>query len=522
MIKSHILVKFNLIILFIHSIAFGQIIIPGGIESEIIKDEILFNSDNKHIFKESIICPDSLNYNLPFLKTLSQKPFQFFSPEFRTTFNSAYPRGYNDGVIWKGRGITSEMHLGAYGKLGAIHYSFIPAIYFSENRSYQLPPYVNRNPYNYQFRTGGGIDWVQRYGPKSFFRFNLGQSEIRIIKNKFTAGISNQNFSLGPLIQNPILLSKNSPGFPHLDIGSIKPFEIWPGKKFGKINGRFFMGILRESQYFDENPDNDLRFINGFNIEYELPFLHGFNVGANRVLYKNTEYFEFNDLFSAINKIREGADTLNDLFDQMASLYVDWFIQEVNMRLYFEYAKNDFTGSRSILVDTDHSRAYSFGVQRGFELSSTKKIILYMEHLTLERNKGYLYRPVPPYYIHSFILQGYTNDGQVLGAGTGPGSNSQILGLNYYSDQKRLSFHFQRIEFNEDHFIVTHDDSSNNSFNADLHDVEYTIGFKYSKTNKHLSYGLDLDLSYRLNMYYQFKNDMVNFSPGAYVKFLLP
>ncbi len=499
----------------------GQVIIPGSIEDDIIKDEILFNFENKYIYKESIIYSDSLIYKLPFLKTLSQKHFQIFSPEFRTTYNTAYPRGYNDGAIWKGKGLTSELHIGVYGKIGILHYSFVPSIYFSENRSFQLQPYIDRNPFNYQFRTGGGIDWVQRYGPKSFIRYNLGQSELRIIKNKFTIGISNQNFSIGPMIQNPILLSKNSSGFPHLDIGSIKPFEIWPGKNLGKLSGRFFMGVLQESKYFDDNPDNNLRFINGFNLEYELPFLRGFNLGANRVLYKNAEYLEFNDLFSAINKIREGADTLNDLFDQMASLYVDWVIKEVNLRLYFEYAKNDFTGSRSILVDTDHSRAYSFGVQRGFELTPTKRIVLYLEHLTLERNKGYLYRAVPPYYVHSFIPQGYTNDGQILGAGTGPGSNSQILGLNFYSDQKRMAFHFQRIEFNEDHFIVNHANSSNNSFNAKLHDVEYSIGFKYSKTYKNLMYGTDVNLSYRLNMYNQYKNDKVNFSPNLFVKYLI-
>lgn len=513
------LVKYCLIVLFIHSIAFGQVLIPGNLHSQTIHDELLFNPEKGYLKNRSAIYPfDSFKWELIPQETLSTQKLSFFSPEFKTTLNSRYPRGYNDGPLWKGRGITNELHFGISGKIGIFHYSVLPTLFFSQNLSYELAPYQNGNRLNYQF--GNRVDWVQQMGSSSGTYINLGQSELRLNIKKFTIAATNQNFTIGPSVQNPIIMSNNGGGIPRIEMGTITPVKLkWKNLNLGEVHGKFFGGLLFESDYYDEVNNNNERYISGLNIEYDIPFIENLTIGGSRVLYKNLLDFQPNDLFSGLIKIDEGGDTLNDFFDQMASVYIDWHLKESNFRFYAEYAKNDFNANnRAIFVDVDHARAYTIGFQKGFVLSTDRKIIILYEHTTLARNDGFLYRAVPPYYKHHIVRHGYTQRGQIIGAGIGPGSNSDIFRINAYDKTSKYGLSLQRISFDQDYFITTYGSVSNA---YDLRDIEYTLGLSYNKFWKNWIFGGGMDLSSRLNMYYQYKNDKVNFSPSLFVKYLI-
>jgi len=41
---------------------------------------------------------------------------RILDPFAKVSFNSTYPRGYNDGPVWKGKGTTLELHGGITGK----------------------------------------------------------------------------------------------------------------------------------------------------------------------------------------------------------------------------------------------------------------------------------------------------------------------------------------------------------------------------------------------------------------------
>ena len=56
----------------------------------------------------------------PSVRYESDKGFGLISPLVKTSFNSNYPRGYNDGPIWKGKGLTFELHGGVQGKKGIL------------------------------------------------------------------------------------------------------------------------------------------------------------------------------------------------------------------------------------------------------------------------------------------------------------------------------------------------------------------------------------------------------------------
>ncbi|MEM0939863.1 MAG: hypothetical protein AAF600_22105 [Bacteroidota bacterium] len=432
----------------------------------------------------------------------SEKSFEFLDLNTRVSFNSSYPRGFNDGPVWKGKGATFELHGGIEGKKGKLSYQLMPVVFFSQNADYDLAPRNEEIPnqfgYQFFFQTRDYLDWVQRYGEDSDLYFHPGQSEIKFQTGKFISSLSTQNYSFGPSMFNPILLSQQGGGFPHLRLGS-EPFSL--GKKLGEMEVNFITGILIESNYFDEINENDERYYNALFFGYSPGFLDNLRIGLGKVLYKQTRYFEVEDLFSTIynseSETREGLNTGNDTFDQMASVFIDWSFPSIGFRAYAEFAKNDFTGrTRGTIVEPEHSRGYSVGFEKKTITKTKKEILLVYEHINLSRNQSYLYRATPSFYAHGVNTQGYTNNGQLLGAGIGPGGNSDhiFVRVDKKSDES-FGFLIQRIENNRDYFVTTIQDKGK-------HDIEYSLGTGFSKKLNNIQVLAELTLSHNFNRYY--------------------
>lgn len=429
--------------------------------------------------------------------------FNVLDPLLKFTYNFGYPRGYNDGPVWKGKDLTTELHGGFNGTYGRLSYTFHPVVYFAVNSAFYLPPEDVRvnNGYSYSYNITGSIDWVQRYGMDPFIVFHLGQSEIKLNWDTFSASLTTQNFSLGPSVYNPILLSRQGGGFPMLKLG-IHPSNGKIQEAVGKFELNYLAGIFSESDYFDKNPDNDNLFFNALTVAVQPKFLPELTVGFNKVLYKQTRFFEVGDFISPFyiidNGVKKG-DTLspNDTFDQMASITAEWKIKSAGFRAYAEFAKNDFNGSkfRFFLEEPEHSSAYTVGMEKRLGNKNGNDIIIIFEHTNLSRGFTYMWRATPPFYIHGVNRQGYTNNGQIIGAGIGPGGNSNHLSIRRKSKKFDVGFLFQRIEHNKDYFVARIQDQF-------LHDVEYTISVNVVKK---VSLGLlyfELAGSKNFNKYY--------------------
>lgn len=438
----------------------------------------------------------------------SASHFSWLDPLFKTTFNSTYPRGYNDGSVWKGRGITAEGHAGFYGRKGKFSYTFLPVGYYSQNSNF----YQGDNAPDFSYQFSNRIDWVQQYGNGSFMKLHPGQSEISFRTGQFIAAISTQNYSLGPSIYNPIILSRQAGGFPNIRVG-IAPTEINITKKsIGKIETNFIFGLLKESDYFDEDESNDQRYINILSFAYSPSFLPELTLGFNRSLYKQTQFFEPTDLISTLFIFDNGVingDTIsvNDTFDQLASITMDWNFPQVGFRAYAEFSKNDFTsdgaGIRPTSVEPEHTRAYTIGFEKELTSKKGRTVRIGYEHTNLSRNSAFLWRPTPSYYTHGVNRNGYSNDGQIIGAGIGPGGNSDHLNIKIEYTKFKIGLLFQRIEHNRDFFVV-------NITNANLHDIEYSINGFFQKEFKPLTLYLESTVSHNYNKYYI--ADKANFS----------
>jgi hypothetical protein len=380
----------------------------------------------------------------------------FYSPEFTTYWRNLRPGGINDGAIWQGRGFTSAVSGGVHLRYRFLSASFRPMFIYHQNRRFPLSRYAGRQEWSEFSHPFYRIDNPQRFGPESFWVADPGQSYIRADYRGFEAGLTNENRWWGPAVHYPIIMSNNAPGFWHYFAGTSTPRDIY----IGDLDVTLIWGKLLESDYFDEQSFNDERYITGINLSINPKPVPNLTLGFSRVFYRwlPPQGIPPRDLFrvfEAFTKSRHVTDTNlsgNDEFSQMLSLYGRWVFPESGFELYGEWARNDHSWDlRDALGEPEHSRAYSAGFQKTFTLPNENLFTINAEIAQLEAsNTRDLRSRSATYYAHGIVMQGYTHRGQLLGAGIGGGSNSQILHGNYFFSDGKISGWFRRSVYDND------------------------------------------------------------------------
>ncbi|WP_462247397.1 capsule assembly Wzi family protein [Ekhidna sp.] len=463
---------------------------------------------------------DSLTWNpwSDYLLTVKEekKSFQLLPARVKSSVNTNYSRSYNDGAVWQGKGLTMQAQGGFTGRHGRIRYTFAPIIYWSQNSSFALAENASSeiNQYNYQFNVRGFIDYVQRFGPNSFFDWHLGQSEVRAVFNWFTVGLSTQNIVFGPGQRNHIILGNSGGMIPHIDLGTDRPIVT----SIGKIEGKMYWGRMSESDYNNEittgNPAeaNPVQYFTALSLSYSPKWVKGFSLGANRVFYKRWQDFVFEDFISSAIRFNSPEETVfgNDDLDQTASLTMRWTFPEVGFEAYMEFAKSDF-GGNVFRSEPDHARAITLGFIKVLEYSNFD-IKLNYEHTTLGQPKNFLFRQYNRYYSHAVMKNGYTHRGQLLGAGIGPGSNGDWFDAKIYFKKSMIGGTLQRIRFDDDYFFA-------NFSRKEQHDFEWTMGLQYERLMSTGRLGLEFNFSNRKSTYFIEGNDKTNvFASVSFVK----
>lgn len=387
--------------------------------------------------------PSTVQVSVADKRPEKENSIQYYSPVSKITYNNNYPIGQNDGALWQGRGVNSMISAGVYLSYGPLKASIRPNFIYSANQDFTLsrwPAPEGISKYGYEFSV---IDYPQRFGDQSITKIDPGQSWIRGDYREFSAGISTAVMKLGPSIYNPIMLSENAPGFFHFFIETNEPVET----RIGNIEGKIFWGSLKESGYFDQNKSNDHRFINGLILAYSPDFIKGLNIGISRIFVKPTSdpSLSFGDYFLALAPMQKGdVEEINRL--QMVSLFSRWKIPDYGFEFYTELARNTTANNfRDLFLQPEYSRAYTLGFLKRFRLNSEHWLALNYEMTQIERPRSIEFRPSEPFYRSSAVVQGYTHRGQILGAGIGPGSNSQKVHLKYYWKYGMFGASFNRI-----------------------------------------------------------------------------
>jgi hypothetical protein len=215
-------------------------------------------------------------------------------------------------------------------------------------------------------------------------------------------------------------------------------------------------------------------------------------------------------VFSGVRKkamITPSNPTGDDPHDQLASLFGRWVLANSGFEVYWEWARNDHSWDvRDYLLEPEHSQAYTLGLQKAIELSGRRLVALRAELTHLEADNTFQVRTRGTYYQHAPVVQGYTHEGQILGAGVGPGGNAQFVGVDLYAPWGRGGVYVERQVHDNDAFYnwTAVDPETYRS-----HDVSLHLGAHVLRFAGDFELGAGLVLTREFNRYF-FGPDLSN------------
>lgn len=367
-----------------------------------------------------------------FLKGINNSVnLKIYGPEWFNSFNTTAPYGQNDGALWQGKGYNTSLTLGARFEALGFEITLKPQVCFSQNLEFEYLPGKYDSEYSYFYTEGGNIDFVQRYGDKSFWNFDFGDTEIRWTLHNFTIGFGNQSPWLGPSYLNPMLGSNNAPTYPKFDIGLRKTKIVIPGINwhFGDIEARLWTGLLKESDYFDNNPNNNKNMLNALSISFSPSFIPGLTIGLNRIFLTKwkTENLKYIGRLFTLND----DNNVNEPEDGKITFTFDWQFPQIGFEAYGEIGKDDYS---KFPQNPLHTVIYTVGIKQIIPIKKdkiTSELIFEWNNfeMTQDFQTQWQYKG---WFSHGSITQGYTNKGQVLAGGYGTFGNSQYLAYKLY------------------------------------------------------------------------------------------
>lgn len=419
---------------------------------------------------------------------------KIYGPEWFNSYNTKVPYGQNDGALWQGKGYNTSLNGGARLEAYGFELTVKPQVSFSENRSFELMPSVNGSEYSY-FQSG--IDFPQRFGDSSFWTFDWGDTEARYTWNHLTIGFGTQAPWLGPAWLNPMLGSNNAATYPKIDFGLRKTSVYMPhfGWHIGDIEGRIWTGKLTESDYFDANDDNDFRMLNAISLSFAPSFIPGLTLGVNRIFITNWAAHNLKyigRLFTLSHSNGSQVGTHEDE-DQKIALFADWHFPKMGFEIYGEFGKDDFSDS---LSNPFHTAIYTVGVKQATPLPFRwLKGEIIVEWNNFEMSQDFqLQWNYTGYYSHGSISQGYTQKGQILGAGSGAMGNSQFIGYKLYYPKGSILLFFHRF-CPDNNYIYNKSIGSSDTYGTETY-TNYWARYETYKT-----YGVEAAFFIKKNFY---------------------
>lgn len=361
-----------------------------------------------------------------------------FSWQQRYNGHPSYSR--NDGAMIPAKGYQSLLSAGFYAKVGPLSVQIRPEYVFAGNGAFR--------EFNSHY---GPADLPTRFGKGPYSKLSWGQSSVRLNFDPVSIGLSNENLWWGPGKQNSILMSNTAPGFKHLTLNTSRPI----GTPIGSFEAQIIAGRLEESGYTVGLPD-DWRYLSGLVMSYQPRWLPGLFLGLTRSFQTYHEDMDdslgdYLPFFQGFQKINTNEDDKRR--DQLTSVFARWLFIGSKAEAYFEYGLNDHSwNTRDFLMSPEHSRAYTLGMSKLIPYKGRKDeyIQVGIELTHMEQSIDRIFRDAGEWYTHSQLLQGYTNRGEVLGAGIGPGGNFQSVNLSWVKGLKQIGLHLERYEHNGD------------------------------------------------------------------------
>lgn len=404
----------------------------------------------------------------------SKSSFMLLPINLQTQINTSHNYGWNDGPVIPAKGLQTYVSAGFFAKFGILSIQLQPEFVYAANTDFDTfnknhDPVILARYYDIY----NNVDLPVRFGNSAYTKAYWGQSSIRLSYKSVSIGLSAENLWWGPGIRNSLLMSNSAPGFKHLTFNTTRPIKT----AIGSFEGQLIAGRLEGSgynpldsgkTYFGQNlyvpKPNDWRYLSGFVITWQPKWVSGLFLGLARSaqVYHNNlngikSYLPFFSPFKT-----NVADQAVNRRDEYSSVFARWLWPQEHAEVYFEYGINNNTNSvlNSILEPQD-ARAYIFGFRKmlPFNKSRNENILISFEATQLAETNYKKTLSGVEWYVNPYIRQGYTNKGQNLGAGIGPGANLQTLDISWVKGLKKIGLQFERYLHNDDFYYYAFNDS---------------------------------------------------------------
>lgn len=385
-------------------------------------------------------------------------------------FNTHHPYSLNDGSMIPARGYQTMISGGLFAKYGPISIQLRPEYVYAGNQNFQGFYKEQPDPvWAEYYLLNNVIDTPEKFGDRAYKNMFWGQSSVRLTYGSVSLGISNENLWWGPGVRNSLMMSNSAPGFHHFTLNTVKPIRT----PIGSFEGQIICGRLEDSGFTPPDTSRtyngvklyvpkrtDWRYINGIVASYQPKWVPGLFLGVTRsfITYYKDMGNSITDFLPVITplskKANYGEKESPRPNDQRASFFLRWLWQKAHAEIYTEYFREDHAFDlRDFITQAEYTHAFVFGIRKLIPLKIYKNqfIQVNLEVTQIEQKSQDPGRPSKYLYVHyAGIPQGYTNRGQLLGAGIGPGSNMQSLSVSWVKGLKTLGIEMERIVQNND------------------------------------------------------------------------
>lgn len=390
----------------------------------------------------------------------------------QTEFNSNHPYGWNDGVMIPAKAFQTLISLGAFAQYGPLTIQLKPEFVTAENLRFEtFNQRSNDAIFARYYDIYNNIDLPVRFGIRSYTKAFWGQSSIRLNSKSLSFGLSTENLWWGPGIRNSLLMSNTAPGFPHLTLNTLRPLQT----PIGSFEGQVIAGRLSNSGYPPLEPDHlnagtdlyipkpdDWRYLAGMIITWQPKWVPGLFLGfdkSSQTYGKDLSSIgDYLPLFSPVKRKSNDGSSI-DKSDQISSIFMRWLWTQEHAEIYFEFGQ--YNNTKDLLqefLSPNDSRAYIFGIRKllPFNHSNNENILVGIEVTQLQENSVANILNGVEWYVSKNIRQGYTYQGQELGAGIGPGGNLQSIEVSWVKGLKKLGLQIERYAHNNDLYYYSY------------------------------------------------------------------
>ncbi len=441
------------------------------------------------------IRPINSNYPItdPGFTATPTQPFQFLGIKGKLQllpfdwvqqYNSHHPYGWNDGAMIPAKGYQTLVSTGFYFRWGIISLQLKPEMVYAANNNFSAFAPNSDTLWAYMYSFINRIDNPEKFGNDTYKKIYSGQSNLLLNFKSISAGISTENIWWGPGYRNSLLMSNSAPGFLHLTIHTNKPIKTGIGNfEFELIGGKLessgisppdtsktFYGNIHTTggatsfyngQRLYEPKLKDWRYINGLIITWQPKWIKGLYLGVDRVFYEynsklsgsfTTKYLP---VFKGLNIAKNYSSqvTLNES-DELIAFFARWLLPKAHTEFYVEWGRNDNSANlRDFVTSPDHSEAIVAGIRKLIPIDEKSVIDIQTEIAQIGYSKSYLtLRPQEGWYAHYQVRDGYTNQGQMMGAGIGVGAESEMLNISLLNGEKKWGVLLERYVHNNDFY----------------------------------------------------------------------